>query len=68
MPLPLQTYIESVVQEEFRRWLVQNVVTPNEMVINPVSFQPKEGLTPDDIEKAVRAAAIARNLTSSSDA
>ena len=66
VPLPLQTYIESVVQEEFRTWLIENVVTPNEMVLNPEGFQPKDGLTPADYEKAVKAAAMAKSLSRTS--
>ena len=49
--LPLQTYIEQVVQDEFQRWTKDNCVAPHEMVLNPASFQPKKGLTDADVEK-----------------
>ena len=61
--LPLQTYIESVVQDEFQRWVKDNAVAPNELVLQPASFQPKEGLTDADVEKAMRAVDLARELS-----
>ena len=61
--LPLQTYIEQVVQDEFQRWTRDNCVAPHEMVLNPASFQPKKGLTDADVEKARRAVTLARELS-----
>ena len=43
VPLPLQTYIETVVQDEFQRWMRENAVLPNELQMHPQSFQPKHG-------------------------
>jgi len=63
VPLPLQTYIETVVQDEFQRWTRENCVTPHELVINPSSFQPKQGLTDADVERAERAVSLARELS-----
>lgn len=63
VPLPLQTYIETVVQDEFQRWTRENCVTPHELVINPSSFQPKLGLTDADVERAERAVSLARELS-----
>ena len=61
--LPLQTYIEQVVQDEFQRWTRDNCVAPHEMVLQPASFQPKKGLTDADVEKAIRAVTLARELS-----
>jgi hypothetical protein len=61
--LPLQTYIEQVVQDEFQRWTRDNCVAPHEMVLQPESFQPKKGLTDADVEKAIRAVTLARELS-----
>jgi len=61
--LPLQTYIETVVQDEFQRWVRDNVVAPHELTLNPSSFQPKKGLTDADVEKAIRAVTLARELS-----
>lgn len=66
VPLPLQTYIETVVKDEFHRWVRENVVAPNIMTLNPASFQPKEGLTDADVEKAIRAVNLARQLSKGS--
>ena len=63
VPLPLQTYIETVVKDEFQRWMRDNVVTPNIMTLNPASFQPKVGLTDEDVQKAMRAVTLARELS-----
>jgi len=63
VPLPLQNYLETVAHQEFRRWLTENMVAPNEMTISPPSFQPKQGLTDQDVEKALRAANLARQLS-----
>lgn len=63
VPLPLQTYIESVVQDEFQRWVIDNAVAPNELTLRPTSFQPKKGLTDADVEKAMRAVTMARELS-----
>ena len=62
VPLPLQTYIETVVQDELKRWTKDNVVTPHEMAIRPQSFQPKKGLNEADVERAIRATQLARQL------
>ena len=43
---------------------MDNVVAPHEMTLNPTSFQPKQGLTDEDVERAVRAVEIARSLSS----
>ena len=67
VPLPLQTYMETVVQDEFQRWTRENVVAPHELVLNPVTFQPKQGLTDEDVEKAVRAVTLARELSAARD-
>ena len=64
VPLPLQTYIETVVQDEFQRYTRDNVVTPHEMALHPTSFQPKKGLTEADVERAIRATQLARQLAS----
>ena len=61
VPLPLQTYIETVVQDEFVRWTRDNLVK-DEMALHPTSFQPKKGLTDADVEKAIRATQLARQL------
>ena len=63
VPLPLQTYMETVVQDEFQRWMRENVVAPHELVLNPASFQPKQGLTDADVERAMRAVKLARELS-----
>ena len=62
--LPVQTYIETVVHEELRRWFNTNMLAPQEITIQPTNFQPKEGLTDEDLEKAVRAAELAMNFSS----
>ena len=61
--LPLQTYIETVVQDEFQRWIRDNVIAPHELMLNPSSFQPKTGLSDADVQKAIRAVALARELS-----
>jgi len=61
--LPLQTYIETVVQDEFQRWIRDNVIAPHELMLNPSSFQPKRGLSDADVQKAIRAVALARELS-----
>jgi len=61
LPLPLQTYIESVVHQEFTRWLNDEMVVPHEVVINPPGFQPKQGLTDDDLKAAQAAAMVAKS-------
>ena len=105
VPLPLQTYIEQVVQDEFQRahaprtlwtrvhqtrhpryqivpvplpslscslslaasvcagWTIDNAVAPNEITLNPTSFQPKQGLTQSDIERAIQAVGLARAIS-----
>jgi hypothetical protein len=63
VPLPLQTYIETVVKQEFGGWLSRNMVSPHELEINPPSFQPKQGLTEEDVEKAIRAVTLARHYS-----
>lgn len=68
VPLPLQTYIETVVQDEFQRWMVDNVVSPHELVLRPASFQPKKVLTDADVERAIRAVTLARELSAMSPA
>ena len=65
VPLPLQTYIETVVQDEFQRWTMENVVAPHEMTLHPSSFQPKEGVTDADYLRAVQAVGLARAMSSS---
>lgn len=62
VPLPLQTYIETVIQDEFQRYVVDNVVSPHEMTINPESFQPKKGLTDADVKRAIEAVGLARAI------
>lgn len=62
-PLPLQTYIEAVVHEECRAWLSRNMVAPHEMVLKPASLQPKDGLTDEDLKKAIRAATVAQQFS-----
>ena len=61
--LPLQTYIETVVQDEFQRWTMDNVVAPNELTLHPQSFQPKQGCTDADVERAIRAVGLARAIS-----
>ena len=63
LALPLQTYIEQTVKQEFSNWLEQNMVAPNELELNPPSFQPKQGLTEEDVEKAIRAVSLARHYS-----
>ena len=63
VPLPLQTYIETVVQDEFQRWTMDNVVAPHEMTLHPTSFQPKQGLTDADVERAIKAVGLARAIS-----
>jgi len=63
VPLPLQDYLESVVKQEVSNWLANNVVYPNEYEINPPNFQPKQGITEEDLEKAVRAAVRGRHYS-----
>lgn len=63
VPLPLQDYLESVVKQEVRDWLERNIVSPNEFEINPPNFQPKQGLTEEDVEKAIRAVTMARHYS-----
>ena len=41
----------------------QNMVAPNELEINPPSFQPKKDLTEDDVQKAIKAVSLARNYS-----
>ena len=67
VPLPLQTYIESVVQDEMVRWVNDNAVAPNVMEMHPSSFQPKTGLTDQDVEKALRAVELAREVSAMTD-
>jgi len=63
VPLPLQDYLESFVKQEVRNWLSQNIVSPNQLEINPPNFQPKKGLTEEDVEKAIRAVTLARHYS-----
>jgi len=63
VPLPLQTYIETVVQDEFQRWMRENAVAPNVLEMHPASFQPKDGLTDDDVQRAMRAVELAREVS-----
>lgn len=63
VPLPLQTYIETVVQDEFQRWIVDNAVAPHEITLTPSAFQPKKGLTDADVERAIRAVGLARAIS-----
>jgi len=67
VPLPLQTYIETVVQDEFHRWMRDNAVAPNEMEMHPTSFQPKAGLTEDDVQRALKAVELARQVSAMTD-
>ena len=39
------------------------MVAPNELEINPPSFQPKKDLTEDDVQKAIKAVSLARNYS-----
>ena len=41
----------------------QNMVAPNELEINPPSFQPKRDLTEDDVQKAIKAVSLARTYS-----
>ena len=59
----MQDYLESVVKQEVSNWLSTNIVYPNEYEINPPSFQPKQGLTEEDVEKAIRAVTLARHYS-----
>jgi len=68
VPLPLQTYIETVVQDEFQRWMRENAVAPNEMEMHPTSFQPKDGLTDDDVARALKAVELAREVSALTEA
>ena len=63
VPLPLQTYIETVLKQEFGSWLSRNMVAPHSLEINPPNFQPKKGLTEADVEKAIRAVTLARHYS-----
>jgi len=63
LPLPLQDYIGETVVNEFRAWLTRAMVQPNELVIKPAAFQPKQTLTDADVERAMRAASMARELS-----
>ena len=63
VPLPLRSYIEESVYDEFSRCLNEYMVAPNELVIKPPSFQPKQGLSDEDLEKAIRAVKLARQYT-----
>ena len=63
VPLPLQDYLESVVKQEVSSWLTRNIVFPNEFELNPPNFQPKRGLTEEDVEKAIRAVTLARHYS-----
>jgi len=63
LPLPLQDYIGDTVVGEFRAWFNKQMVQPNELVLTPSAFQPKSTLTDADVEKAMRAATLARELS-----
>jgi hypothetical protein len=43
-------------------YVVDNVVSPHEMTINPESFQPKKGLTDADVKRAIEAVGLARAI------
>ena len=62
VPLPLHSSIEAVVYEEARNWLSRNVVEPNEYTLKPTNFQPKGGLSDEDLKKAIRAATVAQSI------
>jgi len=63
VPLPLKTFIEAAIYEEFRRWLNENMVAPHEVSLRPPGFQRKQGLSDADLEKARRAVALARQYS-----
>ena len=67
VPLPLQDYLESVVKQEVSNWLANNVVYPNEYEINPPNFQPKQGITEEDVMKATRAVVMMRHYSAVND-
>mmetsp|Transcript_8517 Transcript_8517/g.14386 ORF Transcript_8517/g.14386 Transcript_8517/m.14386 type:complete len:320 (+) Transcript_8517:110-1069(+) len=62
VPLPIQAVLDSIIVQEFHRWLTETMVLPNEMVLKPSTFQPK-GITDEDVEKARRAVALAREYS-----
>lgn len=62
-PLPIQEYITSAIDEYFKTYVRDTMVAPNAYTLEPPSFQPKQGLTDEDVERAVRAVEIARSLS-----
>mmetsp|Transcript_8415 Transcript_8415/g.16917 ORF Transcript_8415/g.16917 Transcript_8415/m.16917 type:complete len:148 (-) Transcript_8415:295-738(-) len=62
-PLPIQDYIASSIEEYFTTYVRDTMVAPNAYTLEPPSFQPKQGLTDEDVERAVRAVDIAKSLS-----
>lgn len=62
-PLPIQEYITSAIDDFFKTYVRDTMVAPNAYTLEPPSFQPKKGLTDEDVERAVRAVEIARSLS-----
>ena len=53
-PLPIQDYIASAIEEYFKTYVRETMVTPNAYTLEPPSFQPKQGLTDEDVRPALR--------------
>ena len=56
-PLPIQEYITSAIDEYFKTYVRDTMVAPNAYTLEPPSFQPKQGLTDEDVRRALRGAA-----------
>merc|ERR1719197_603680 len=50
-PLPIQDYIASAVEEYFKSYVRDTMVSPRAYTLEPPSFQPKQGLTDEDVER-----------------
>ena len=55
-PLPIQEYITSAIDDYFKTYVRDTMVAPNAYTLEPPSFQPKQGLTDEDVRRALRGA------------
>ena len=52
-PLPIQEYITSAIDDFFKTYVRDTMVAPNAYTLEPPSFQPKKGLTDEDVRCAL---------------